>query len=96
MGHATLLALSRDLEAQVHCWTGFGARLNDQHQCDLLKPLPDFEAVEAEGRAKHFVLAYADAYRALYFCLTWPDLHTVARNGSRHGQMNLMAMITHF
>ena len=76
---ATLLTLGRNADAQAYRWACFEANLDNRHLREFLKALPDFEDVEAEDRARQFVLAYTNAPRALRFCLTWPDLHTAAQ-----------------
>jgi Family of unknown function (DUF6880) len=76
---ACLIALERQGEAQAHRWVCFSSTLNTQHLRDYLKILPDFEDVEAEGRAKKHVLEFPDVSIALEFCLNWPDLLTAAQ-----------------
>ena len=76
---ASLTALGRVEAAQAHRWACFTATLNATHLRDHLKLLPDFDDVEAEDRAKAYVLAYPDTSAALQFCLDWPDLLTAAQ-----------------
>ncbi|MEO9572869.1 MAG: DUF6880 family protein [Roseobacter sp.] len=76
---ATLLALGRDDDAQAHRWACFAARLSVEHLQAFLKELPDFEDVEAEDKARAYVLEYPNVMPALHFCLQWPDLPTAAQ-----------------
>lgn len=76
---ASLIALGREDEAQAHRWGSFSTTLNVQHLRDYLKSLPDFEDVEAEDRAKQYVLEFSEVATALEFCLNWPDLLTAAQ-----------------
>lgn len=76
---ATLTALGRAEATQAHHWTCFEARLSADHLRAHLKALPDFEDVEAEDRAKAYVLRYDDVLAALRFCLEWPDLRLAAQ-----------------
>lgn len=76
---AALTALGRTEEIQDHHWACFEARLSASHLRQFLKALPDFEDIEAEDRAKAYVLAYPDILAALRFCLEWPDLLNASR-----------------
>lgn len=76
---ACLLALGRVADAQAHRWTMFQDTLDVQTLRDYLRPLPDFEDIEVEDRAKAHALDYPDMHAALRFFLDWPDLATAAR-----------------
>lgn len=75
---ACLTAVGREGDAQTHRWASFAATLNPEPLRAYLKRLPDFEDVEAEGKAKDLVLNFPDVSAALEFCLSWPDLLTAA------------------
>ncbi len=72
---AALDALGRRQEAQALRWKAFGRWLSPDHLRPFLRSLPDFDDVEAEGRAIALVLAHPDRNRALCFLVGWPDLH---------------------
>lgn len=74
----TLDALGRREDAQARRWSCFEANLNRAHLRDYLKGLPDFEDIEAEDRARSYVLGFGDVTAALDFCLHWPDLVSAA------------------
>ncbi|SNR58569.1 DUF6880 family protein [Puniceibacterium sediminis] len=76
---ASLLALGQVEGAQAHRWNRFCATLDPEFLRAYLKVLPDFDDIEAEDRAKAFVLQYPDANAALLFLLEWPDLSLAAR-----------------
>ena len=76
---AALTSLGREDDAQTHRWNCFEANLNPAHLRSYLKGLPDFEDVEAEDKAKAYVLSYQNISTALEFCLQWPDLLTAAQ-----------------
>lgn len=76
---ATLTALGQTEDAQSHLWACFEARLSVKHLRAFLKALPDFADVEAEDRAKAYVLSYPDILAALHFCLDWPALLTASQ-----------------
>ena len=76
---STLTVLGRHNSAQAHRWLFFENRLSVDHLRAFLKGLPDFEDVEAEDRARAYVLTYPDVLRALHFCLKWSDLLTAAQ-----------------
>ena len=99
---AVLIALGRAEDAQTHRWDCFCATLSMQHLRNYLRPLPDFEDVEAEDRAKTHVLAYPNFSTALSFCLEWPDLLTAAQlietraeeiNGNNYGLLTPAAEV---
>ncbi|QCO57523.1 hypothetical protein EOK75_17590 (plasmid) [Pseudorhodobacter turbinis] len=76
---ACLTALGRIDDAQTHRWASFTTNLNPAPLRDYLKLLPDFDDIEAEGRAKEHVLAWPNTSAALKFCRDWPDLLTAAQ-----------------
>jgi hypothetical protein len=75
----SLIALGRTDDAQSHRWACFTATLDQTQLRAYLKVLPDFEDIEAEDRARQYVLDYPDFSTALKFCVGWPDLLTAAR-----------------
>jgi hypothetical protein len=76
---ATLEALGRTHDAQAHRWSCFTKTLDRPHLRKYLKGLPDFEDVEAEDKARAYVLAYPSFSTALQFFLEWPDLLSAAQ-----------------
>lgn len=76
---SALLALGRGEDAQAHRWARFCESLDSAMLRAHLKALPDFEDVEAEDKAKAYVLSYQNISTALEFCLQWPDLLTAAQ-----------------
>lgn len=75
----SLIALGRIDDAQSHRWACFTATLDQSQLRAYLKVLPDFEDIEAEDRARQYVLDYPNFSTALKFCVGWPDLLTAAR-----------------
>lgn len=76
---ATLTALNKPDDAQAHRWACFERDLSVPHLRDYLEGLPDFEDVEAEDRARIYILSYPAVLSALHFCLEWPDLLTASQ-----------------
>ena len=74
-----LEALGRNAEAQSFRWACFESSLAQDHLRIFMKRLPDFDDVEAEGRAMTFALGYPDMLRALSFLVTWPALKKAAQ-----------------
>lgn len=74
----SLTALGQPEAARTHRWDCFLESLNADHLRAYLKELPDFEDVEAEDRAKAYVLSQVDFARALRFFLEWADLLSAA------------------
>ena len=74
-----LAALGRAEEAQHFRWNCFARSLNADHLRAILKALPEFEDIEAEGRAMDLALAHGDTLAALHFLVTWPALEQAAR-----------------
>jgi hypothetical protein len=74
-----LAALGRAEEAQHFRWNCFARSLNADHFRLIIKALPDFEDIEAEGRAMDLTLAHGDTLAALHFLVTWPALEQAAR-----------------
>ncbi|UWR21198.1 DUF6880 family protein [Sulfitobacter sp. S190] len=74
-----LTALDRPVEAQTHRWSCFERDLSVHHLREYLRALPDFEDVEAEDRARRYILSYPAVLPALRFCLDWPDLLTASQ-----------------
>ena len=74
-----LSELGRIEDAQSHCWLRFEQSLNVLHLRRYLKPLPDFDDVEVEDRAKEYALRFPHFDNALAFFLEWPDLLFAAR-----------------
>tara|TARA_B100000767_G_scaffold23641_1_gene20937 strand:+ start:1213 stop:2640 length:1428 start_codon:yes stop_codon:yes gene_type:complete len=74
-----LSELGRIEDAQSHCWLRFEQSLNVLHLRRYLKPLPDFDDVEVEDRAKEYALRFPHFDTALAFFLEWPDLLFAAR-----------------
>ncbi len=75
---ACLIALDRIDEAQSHRWERFSETLNPDLLRDYLKVLPDFDDIEAEGKAKAKALDFENLHLALIFFLDWPDLTCAA------------------
>lgn len=75
---ACLTALGQSEAAQTHRWACFCATLNRTYLRDYLKLLPDFDDVEAEDRARQYVLAYPNFAAALTHFVQWPDLPSAA------------------
>ncbi len=71
---AALDALGRRQEAQALRWEAFGRWLSPDHLRPYLRGLPDFDDVEAEGRAIALALAHPDRTLALCFLVGWPEL----------------------
>lgn len=74
-----LEASGRPEEARSFRWDCFARTLSVDHLRAWLKPLPDFEDIEAEERAFEHALQFSDVYVSLHFLLTWPALDWAAR-----------------
>lgn len=74
-----LSSMGRSNDAQSHHWDRFTQTLGTTYLRGFIKPLPDFEDVEAEDRAKAFALTFPECHTALRFFLDWPDLALAAR-----------------
>jgi hypothetical protein len=71
-------ALGRKEEAQAFRWSCFERTLNDAHLRDYLKRLPEFEDIDAEGRAMATALEFPEIHQALAFLISWPALEKAA------------------
>lgn len=73
--------------AQALRWRCFEARLSVEVLREYLKNLPDFEDMEAEGKAYAIALNHVDPEAALQFFLAWPrpDLAAQVIVTHRHG-----------
>ena len=80
---ASLIALGKPNDAQIHRWACFERDLSAPHLRDYLRALPDFDDVEAEDRARVYTLSYPNVLPALHFSLEWPDLLTAAQLEAR-------------
>jgi hypothetical protein len=86
---AALDALGRRQEAQALRWEAFGRWLSPDHLRPYLRALPDFDDVEAEGRAIALALAHPDRTLALCFLVGWPDLQAASRLvRAHHGDLD--------
>jgi len=74
----TLDVLGRRDAAQELRWQFFCRSLAKSHLKAFLKRLPDFDDVEAEERAIHYVVNYPDFHRSLTFLVSWPALEQAA------------------
>jgi len=74
-----LVALDRKAEAQDMRWSCFERVLSTDHLRDYLRQLPDFDDVEAEGKALAFAQRFKNPHRALYFLVDWPALDNAAK-----------------
>ncbi len=75
---AVMEALGKNEEAQSFRWHCFEKNLNATHLREYLRRLPDFEDIEAEERALHFVQASPHFHEALWFFVNWPALDRAA------------------
>jgi hypothetical protein len=87
-----LEALDRGDEAQAFRWSCFAASLEPEHLRKYLKRLPDFDDVEAEGRAMALALKFPDVHVALHFLVAWPALDraselVLTRSGDLDGDL---------
>jgi hypothetical protein len=78
---AVLDALDRKDEAQVFRWACFERDLSSEHLRACLKRLPDFQDIDAEGRARAHAAAHPELLSALAFFLNWPSLGASTRRG---------------
>ena len=74
-----LEALGRPDEAQRVRWGCFEGSLSALHLRAYLKRLPDFDDMEAEGKALDHVLGFSDGLEALSFLVSWPALSRASR-----------------
>ena len=74
-----LVALGRSDEAQAALWSCFERSLSARHLRAYLKQLPDFDDVEAEGKALGHAERYASLIQAVSFLVSWPALERAAR-----------------
>lgn len=74
-----LQAAGRVDEAQAHRWLRFEQALDVDHLRAYLKPLPDFDDVTVEDRARAYAMTYPTFHIALGFFIAWPDLIGAAR-----------------
>ncbi len=82
-------ALGHRQEAQALRWEAFGRWLSPDHLRPYLRSLPDFDDVEAEGRAIALALAHPDRTLALCFLVGWPDLQAANRLvRTHHGELD--------
>ena len=65
--------------AQAARWTSFERTLSVERAKAFVQRLPDFEDVEAEGRAFDHAAGHPDFERALRFLMEWPALPEAAR-----------------
>lgn len=73
--HFTCLeALDREEELKAALWDRFERRMCSETLRRYLKFLPDFDDDEALEQAKTKILKHPEPYRALGFCLDWPDM----------------------
>lgn len=75
----TLDALGRGEEAQTARWACFERALSAEHLRAYLKRLPDFDDVEAEGRALDHAERHESVLQALAFLISWPAVERAAR-----------------
>jgi hypothetical protein len=75
---AFLDAAGRGDEAQAARWAAFERTLSVERARDFTRRLPEFEDVEAEGRAFEFAARHPDAARGLRFLIEWPALPEAA------------------
>jgi hypothetical protein len=66
-------------EAQDVRWRSFERSLSVERARAFTRRLPDFDDVEAEGRAFSHAAAHADLERGLAFLMDWPALPEAAR-----------------
>jgi hypothetical protein len=69
----------RPAEAQDARWRSFERSLSVERARAFTRRLPDFDDVEAEGRAFSHAAAHADFERGLAFLMDWPALPEAAR-----------------
>ncbi|KAA0912606.1 DUF6880 family protein [Aquicoccus porphyridii] len=82
---ARILDATGDRSAtQALRWRCFEARLSAGILWEYMKQLPDFEDIEAEGRAHAFALEKSEAEVALQFFLDWPRLDLAAKLITMH------------
>ena len=74
-----LSEMGHNEKVQSHCWLRFEQSLSAAHLRRYLKPLPDFEDLEVEDRAKNYALTFPHFDTALRFFLEWPDFLFAAR-----------------
>ena len=74
----TLEALGRNTEAQTYRWQQFETSLDEEYLRAYLKQLPDFEDIEAEGKALDIVQDHKNKGAALAFFINWPSLERAA------------------
>ncbi len=65
--------------AQAARWASFERTLSVERAKAFVQRLPDFEDVEAEGRAFDHAVGHADFERGLRFLMEWPALPEAAR-----------------
>jgi hypothetical protein len=69
---AALEALGRSEDAQAARWSVFERSLSASHLRDLLKRLPEFDAVDAESRALKYAAGVKSVLQAVSFLTSWP------------------------
>ena len=74
-----LEALGRSDEAQRVRWGCFERSLSAPHLRAYLRRLPDFDDMEAEGKALDRVPGFRDGSEALSFLVSWPALSRASR-----------------
>ena len=74
-----LEALGRSDEAQRVRWGCFERSLSAPHLRAYLRRLPDFDDMEAEGKALDHVPGFRDGSEALSFLVSWPALSRASR-----------------
>ncbi len=76
---ARVLAAEGDLPAaQAIRWEVFSGTLSTEALRAFIRPLPDFDDMEAEERAFGHAMAFHDPHEALAFLLEWPALPQAA------------------
>ena len=68
-----LSEMGHNERVQSHYWLRFEQSLSAVHLRRYLKPLPDFEDLELEDRAKNYALTFPHFDTALRFFLEWSD-----------------------
>ncbi len=71
---AVMDALGMTEEVQAFRWHCFAATLDITHLRAYLKQLPDFDDIEAEGKAMTLAQDTENVYTALHFFMLWPAL----------------------
>jgi hypothetical protein len=71
-------ALGHGKDAQAARWSCFERSLSASHLRAYLERLPDFDDVEAEGRALDYAQGYKGLLQALSFLVSWPALDRAA------------------